>query len=131
MMRWGVGEVLARLGLGMGGTVLVWGVDVLQVPMSTPGVRIEPAWDALGMRATCSHTVVLDNVEVELDAEVPRPAPASGNLPHERAWSLSVAAVYLGVAEAARDDAIRFAHERKPLALGGKSIASLPNILER
>jgi alkylation response protein AidB-like acyl-CoA dehydrogenase len=52
-------------------------------------------------------------------------------LPHERAWSLSVAAVYLGVAEAARDDAVQFARTRTPTALGGKAIASLPTIRER
>jgi alkylation response protein AidB-like acyl-CoA dehydrogenase len=39
--------------------------------------------------------------------------------------------VYLGVAEAARNFAIAFARERKPTALGGKSIASLPSIRER
>jgi len=105
------------------------------VPMSTPGVSIEPSWDTLGMRATGSDTVVFDDVEVDAASEAPRPvAPAPGaaeNLPHERAWSLCVAAVYLGVAEAARDFAVQFARERKPLALGGKSIASLPNIRER
>ena len=101
------------------------------VPLSTAGVRVEPTWDTLGMRATGSNTVVLEDVEVELEAEVPRPVPGGDNLPHERAWSLSVAAVYLGVAEAARDYAVQFARERKPLALGGKSIATLPNIRER
>src|SRR5207237_7064086 len=52
-------------------------------------------------------------------------------LPHERAWSLSVAAVYLGVAEAARNYAVQFARARKPTALGGKPIASLAHIRER
>jgi alkylation response protein AidB-like acyl-CoA dehydrogenase len=102
------------------------------VPLASPGVRIEPTWDTLGMRATGSHTVVLDDVDIPVDSEVPRPvAGAVETLPHERAWSLGVAAVYLGVAEAARDFAVRFAQERKPLALGGKSIASLPNIRDR
>ena len=101
------------------------------VPLSAAGVRIEPTWDTLGMRATGSHTIILEDVEVELEAEVPRPLAGGDNLPHERAWSLSVAAVYLGVAEAAREYAIQFARERKPLALGGKSIATLPNIRER
>jgi alkylation response protein AidB-like acyl-CoA dehydrogenase len=100
------------------------------IPMSAQGIRIEPTWDSLGMRATCSHTVVFDDVIVELDAEVPRPE-ASESIPHERGWSLSVAAVYLGVAEAARDFAVEFARGRKPTALGGKSIAVLPNIRER
>jgi alkylation response protein AidB-like acyl-CoA dehydrogenase len=100
------------------------------IPMSAQGIRIEPTWDSLGMRATCSHTVVFDDVIVELDAEVPRPV-AGESIPHERGWSLTVAAVYLGVAEAARDFAVAFARGRKPTALGGKSIAVLPNIRER
>jgi alkylation response protein AidB-like acyl-CoA dehydrogenase len=52
-------------------------------------------------------------------------------VPHERGWSLAVAAVYLGVAEAARDFAVQFARSRKPTALGGKAISSLPNIRDR
>jgi len=101
------------------------------VPMSTTGVRIQETWDTLGMRATCSHTVVLDDVRVEASAEVPRPAPSSNALPYERAWALGVSAVYVGVAEAARDYALAFARERKPTALGGKSIATLPNVRDR
>jgi alkylation response protein AidB-like acyl-CoA dehydrogenase len=103
------------------------------VPLAAPGVRVEPTWDTLGMRATGSHTVVFENVEVNTEDEVPRAdaSAASANLPHERAWSLSVAAVYLGIAEAARDYAVHFARERKPSALGGKSIASVPHIRQR
>jgi alkylation response protein AidB-like acyl-CoA dehydrogenase len=127
-----------------GSTVLRWGVvsarvDVdpepylgsFLVPLSAKGVRIEPTWDTLGMRATCSHTVVLEDVFVEREAEVPRVTSMQDALPHERAWSLSVAAVYLGVAEAAREYAVRFARSRKPTALGGKPIATLPSIRER
>src|SRR5262249_44453196 len=68
------------------------------VPLAARGVRIEPSWDTLGMRATGSHTVVFEDVEVREEDEVPRAdasAPSAG-LPHERAWSLTVAAVYLG-----------------------------------
>jgi len=83
------------------------------------------------MRATCSHTVVLEDVEVAADAELPRVTASADSVPYERGWSLGVAAVYLGVAEAARDFAVQFARNRKPTALGGKSIASLPNIRER
>jgi alkylation response protein AidB-like acyl-CoA dehydrogenase len=128
-----------------GSTVLRWGVvsaaaqtDAAEprlgsflVPLAAPGVRIDPTWDALGMRATCSHTVILDEVELDSDAELPRVTSTPDSLPHERAWSLSVAAVYLGVAETARDFAVAFARERKPTALAGKSIASLPTIRER
>jgi alkylation response protein AidB-like acyl-CoA dehydrogenase len=100
------------------------------VPMASPGVRIEPSWDTLGMRATGSDTVVFEDVEVSVDDEVPRPV-AGESVPHERAWSLTVAAVYLGVAEAARDFAVQFARSRKPSALEGRTIASLPSIRER
>jgi alkylation response protein AidB-like acyl-CoA dehydrogenase len=126
-----------------GSTVLHWGLISAAVqadepylanflvPLSTPGLRVEETWDTLGMRATCSHTVVLEDVRVAADAEVPRPVPSADALPHERAWALGVSAVYVGVAEAARDYAVGFAKERKPTALGGKAIATLPNIRER
>jgi alkylation response protein AidB-like acyl-CoA dehydrogenase len=83
------------------------------------------------MRATGSHTLIFDDVEVALEAEVPRATAMPDAIPHERGWSLTVAAVYLGVAEAARDFAVQFARERKPSALGGRAIASLPHIRER
>lgn len=127
-----------------GSTVLRWGVVSAQVqtadepylgnflvPMDSKGLRIEPTWDTLGMRATCSHTLVLEDVFVGADTEVPRVTAMKEALPHERAWSLSVAAVYLGVAEAARDFAIAFARNRKPTALEGKPIATLGSIRER
>lgn len=128
-----------------GSTVLRWGVmsaavqrggaepylGNFLVPLETPGVRIEPSWDSLGMRATCSHTVVLEHAYVGAEAEVPRVAASTDAPPYERAWSLSVSAVYVGVAEAARDYAVQFARSRKPSALGGKAIASLPSIRER
>jgi len=138
-------RISGRKTFSSGSTVLRWGLvsaavhvgDVepylgnFLIPMATRGVRIEPTWDTLGMRATCSHTVVFEDVEVPADAGLPR-VPSSGDaVPYERGWSLAVAAVYVGVAEAARDFAVQFARNRKPTALGGKSIASLPNIRER
>jgi alkylation response protein AidB-like acyl-CoA dehydrogenase len=42
-----------------------------------------------------------------------------------------VAAVYLGAAEAARDLAVDFARNRRPTALDGKPIATLPHIRDR
>ncbi len=104
------------------------------VPLDRPGVRIEHSWDVLGMRASESHTVVLEDVDVPEDAILPRPESPShgGTVPnYERAWSLSISAVYLGAAEAARDFAIRFARNRRPTALGGQSIATVPHIRRR
>lgn len=138
-------RVTGRKTFSSGSSVLRWGVvsaathtgdaepyvGNFLIPMAASGVRIEPTWNTLGMRATCSHTVVFEDVEVAIDAELPRPVASVESVPHERGWSLTVAAVYLGVAEAARDFAVKFARDRKPTALGGKSIASLPNIRER
>jgi len=45
------------------------------VPFSADGVRIEKTWDTLGLRATGSHTVVLDDVFVP-DAAVSLTRPA-------------------------------------------------------
>jgi alkylation response protein AidB-like acyl-CoA dehydrogenase len=54
----------------------------------------------------------------------PDPGKVSGG-----AWfGLTIAGVYLGVAEAARDAAIAFAQQRKPTALKGQSIATLETI---
>jgi alkylation response protein AidB-like acyl-CoA dehydrogenase len=42
----------------------------------TPGLRVEPAWDALGMRASRSDDVVLDDARLPAEARVdPRPKP--------------------------------------------------------
>jgi alkylation response protein AidB-like acyl-CoA dehydrogenase len=127
VLRWGVISAAARDGDGDGEPYL----GSFLVPLSAPGIRIEESWDTLGMRATGSHTLIFDDVEVALEAEVPRATAMPDAIPHERGWSLTVAAVYLGVAEAARDFAVRFARERKPSALGGRAIASLPHIRER
>ncbi len=145
-VRDGQGWVLnGRKTFSSGSTVLRWGLFSAAAhapgsesylanfiaPLAAPGISIEPTWDTLGMRATCSHTVVLRDVHAAADDEVPRPAPGADAVPHERAWALGVAAVYLGVAEAARDFAVDFARHRTPSALGGKAIAALPHIRER
>jgi alkylation response protein AidB-like acyl-CoA dehydrogenase len=78
------------------------------------GLRIEPTWDALGMRATCSH-------DVTVDVTVPAAALLGGVeglalvvaqlAPH---WMVaSYAAVYVGVARAAVDAAVEHVTARK------------------
>jgi alkylation response protein AidB-like acyl-CoA dehydrogenase len=65
----------------------------------TPGVSVEPTWDTLGMRATASHTLVLDEAYVG-------PEAYGGNfrlgLIGEAEWAaILFAGVYLGLAEKA------------------------------
>lgn len=87
------------------------------VPMKAPGLRIEPTWSAMGMRATGSHDVVLEDVFVpESAVNVRRP---QGEW-HPLFDVLSAIAlpliysVYFGVAEAARERALALARRRKP-----------------
>ncbi|MFC5008500.1 acyl-CoA dehydrogenase family protein [Dactylosporangium cerinum] len=85
----------------------------------SPGIRIEPTWDHLGLRASRSDDVHLEGVRVPLEAFVETAADI-------RDWNaLGLAALYLGVAAAARDWLVGFLHERVPAALG-KPLATLP-----
>ncbi len=74
------------------------------VPFGAEGVRIERTWDTLGLRATGSHTVVLDEVFVP-DAAVSLIRPADQWHP---VWNVVIGAAmplilsaYLGIADAA------------------------------
>ena len=97
------------------------------------GVEIVETWDAMGMRATGSHDVLLKDVFVPGSHFIPPAAKGSekGAGPRINAWfPLTVSAVYVGVAVAALQAAARFAHERIPTALG-KPIAELESIQRR
>lgn len=103
------------------------------------GLRVEDTWDTMAMRATGSHDVVLDEVRVSANALLSRrsyapvepssvAAPAAKPPPEGAGWAILIPAVYLGIATAARDAALRFAKERRPQPLGGKSISELPTV---
>jgi alkylation response protein AidB-like acyl-CoA dehydrogenase len=99
------------------------------VRSDTPGITVEPTWDHLGLRASRSDDVLLDGVRVPLDAIAGLADPSAVDPrrdPSLVAWNnLGLTALYLGVAEAAREWLIGFLHERVPSALG-KPLASLP-----
>ncbi|TDT96073.1 alkylation response protein AidB-like acyl-CoA dehydrogenase [Streptomyces sp. 846.5] len=84
---------------------------VFLVQGDTPGVQVEPTWDQLGLRATASHDVVFEAVEVGDDAVVSlgaRSGDSEDDEPLDRAWTdLALPAVYLGVARAARSWLVR------------------------
>ena len=94
------------------------GPTVLQiaVPTSAAGVKIENDWKALGMRGTGSHDISFEDVFVP-DAAVAlrRPSGKWHPLIHVVAMvALPVFnAVYVGVAEAARDLALESAKRRR------------------
>lgn len=76
------------------------------VPMTAEGVRIERTWDTLGLRATGSHTVVLEEVFVP-DAAVSLVRPADQWHPVWNAVLGSamplILSAYLGIADEAVD----------------------------
>jgi len=96
------------------------------------GIRIEPTWDVMSMRATASDDVVLENAFVP-DADVvsrrplgTRAAPGAINA----YFSLGGSSIYLAIAESARDFAVDFARHRAPTGLG-RPIGTVQSVQHR
>lgn len=102
------------------------------VPARSPGIAIEESWDQLGLRGSGSHDVVFDDVLIPRDHAVDLRPPADWTRPDPEAaaWNtLLVAALYTGVAEAARDWVVSFLRGRAPSNLG-VALATLPRMQE-
>jgi alkylation response protein AidB-like acyl-CoA dehydrogenase len=88
----------------------------------------------MGMRATVSQDLVLDGAWVP-DHHAVGLRPASLGLQREAhgiAWYFSlVATVYDGAARSARNWLGDFLNQRRPSALGGANLASLPTVQEK
>ena len=96
-------------------------VGLFLVPAGLPGTRIVETWDHLGLRASGSHDVIFDDVVIPLDAEVDVRKPGDWRAPdvaQATVHTLFVAAIYDGVARAARDWLIAFLKQRVPASLG-------------
>jgi alkylation response protein AidB-like acyl-CoA dehydrogenase len=100
------------------------------IPRGTPGIELVETWDALGMRATASHDMIIKDVRVPAMAMAEsRPVgPIDAQGISLFAWfSLSVAAVYTGIATAALNFTREFTGRYKPLTLP-RPIKYLPGI---
>ncbi|WP_326549847.1 acyl-CoA dehydrogenase family protein [Micromonospora sp. NBC_01813] len=88
-------------------------VSQFLVPADTPGLRVEPTWDSLGMRATSSHDLHLDVTvapDTLLGGVEGLALVVAQLMPH---WMVaSYAAVYAGVARAAVDAAVAHLTDR-------------------
>lgn len=91
------------------------------------GIHVIETWDALGMRATGSHDMRFEAVWAAPDSLVSRQGGGGeargeakrGGVPAPNPYfSLPVAAVYLGIAQEAQQEAVRYAATRVPPALG-------------
>jgi alkylation response protein AidB-like acyl-CoA dehydrogenase len=86
------------------------------VPLKAPGVRIEPTWHTLGMRNTASHDVVLENVLVAESAVTARRPRGKWHPLFDMLCLIAlplVYAVYVGVAQAARERTLEMVRKRK------------------
>lgn len=95
-------------------------VGTFVVPGDAPGVLIEETWRSLGMRATVSHDVHYEDVEIPADNVLellPAGRAEQDNLAGA-ALGIALSAIYLGAAEAAQAAFHRFAHARVPSNLG-------------
>ena len=108
-------------------------VAMVAVPRGTPGLSSagEASWDVLGLRASGSYEVIWEQVFVA-DAMMPATRPAGALFSEDMtafwAWfSLSVASVYLGVAQAAVDWAIGFMQGRQA-ATESRPLSHMPGL---
>jgi len=86
----------------------------LQIPKDAPGVSFPGEWDPMGMRATVSRDMVLQDVFVPDDAEVLPPGlfgAMYNAFPH---LFLSFSATFLGLMQAAYDGALAYLTGRMP-----------------
>jgi alkylation response protein AidB-like acyl-CoA dehydrogenase len=92
------------------------------VPGHLPGITWVDTWDHLGLRASNTHDVVYQAVELPEAAfvEIPRGADGVYRDPAATAGAGSFGhpALYIGVARAARQAFVEFARSRVPSALG-------------
>jgi alkylation response protein AidB-like acyl-CoA dehydrogenase len=95
----------------------------------SPGLSIDDTWSgALGLRGCGNQAVNYDQVFVP-DARIVERVAVGGprKAPGTNAWNLPLAAVYLGIGQAALDAAAHYANNRVPPALG-KPIATAPHV---
>jgi alkylation response protein AidB-like acyl-CoA dehydrogenase len=82
------------------------GREVMMIcPADAPGVRIDRTWNALGMRASGTHTVVFDDLFVPAEDLVARQFRA-GLFANLEWQALSFASVYYGLACRAYDETV-------------------------
>ena len=101
------------------------------VPMNAR-IRASNDWDTLGMRATGSHDLIFDNVEIGLEDRVNSVGSdgSSSFTRGSRIFGLQFSAVYLGIALAARDFVLDFTRNRQASGLAG-NLQEIPQVRQK
>lgn len=88
------------------------GIGLFFVPRDAPGVRERARWDAIGMRGSATHGIILEDVFVPADEALAVPAAFTRMMQMSRGSfvgnQLAVAAIYLGVAQGVYDYALGY-----------------------
>jgi alkylation response protein AidB-like acyl-CoA dehydrogenase len=102
------------------------GLAMFFIPRDAPGVKERPQWDALGMRATASHGILLENVFVPDEEALTIPGAFVKFMQASRGSLMgnqpAISTIYLGAAKAAYDHALektlnqKFEDTGKPIA---------------
>jgi alkylation response protein AidB-like acyl-CoA dehydrogenase len=104
------------------------GLDILVVTSDLAGVRFEEAWDGLGMAGNSSIALVLDDVVVPVTNLLGEEGDGMAMVFNVVAptFLIGLAAVNVGIAQAALDGAVEHASERH--YAGGAGLAEVPAI---
>ena len=108
-------------------------VIMVVVPTDTEGLRVERVWDTLGMRATCSDNVILEDCFVPDEwafDELVVPSIGEFLAQHESMINLPYTAVYMGIGLATLAEVKKVVSERRPKGYE-QSLAYHPDIRHR
>lgn len=92
------------------------------------GLSIRETWNSMSMRATRSDDLIMENVKI--DSEGLLYIKKGTREPKPQGWLLHIPACYLGIAIAARNEAVQFAESYQPNSLP-HPISQVPKVRER
>jgi alkylation response protein AidB-like acyl-CoA dehydrogenase len=96
------------------------------LPRDAPGLEVIETWDAMGMRATGSHTIVLRDVFAPVDQLIGEEGHLFEEFSHVSYWyCLSFSAIYLGIGQAMYNYVLDYARTRK-VQKSGQLVGHLP-----
>jgi len=99
---------------------------VFLLPRDTPGLEVIETWDAMGMRATGSHTIMIRDVFATPEQRIGEEGHLFEEFAQVAHWyCLSFSAIYLGIGQAAYNYVLDYARTRK-VQKSGQLVGHLP-----
>ena len=99
---------------------------VFLLPRDTPGLEVVETWDAMGMRATGSHTIMIRDVFASPDQLIGEEGHLFEEFARVAHWyCLSFSACYLGIGQAMYNHVLDYARTRK-VQKSGQLVGHLP-----